>query len=129
MFIQDEAFTTMLRVKKLAEDEFSPAEQAPALTKQAYDNRRINNLMEDVKSDYTDQVSLNQDILNKQYEIAVKRSKIQDELAQINLLWGALETRKIEPKEFQKASAVNELSKLAGFDSESLDAYMAQRFQ
>jgi len=116
IFVLNECMNTMGVVKQITEGQYAPAKDAPALTQQQYDNKRIREALFDPGSGYTDQISLRQDILNKQYEIATQRAILKDKIAYLEILWGQVAAQKIEQKELMTAAATREIEHLANLD-------------
>ena len=112
IFVINECLNTMGVVKQISESQLSPHPDAPALTRQQYDNRRIRQALTSAASGHTDQIALRNDILNKQYETATQRAILKDKLAYLEILWGQVAAQKIERKELQTAAAARELSTL-----------------
>lgn len=127
IFVLNECLNTMGVVKQISEGQLSPHPDAPALTRQQYDNRRIRQALFSANSGYTDQIALRNDILNKQYEIETQRSILKDKIAYLELLWGQVAAQKIERKELQTAAAARELTTLVHLDLDP-DTWVFQKF-
>jgi len=114
-------------VQQMAEAELSPSESAPTLSEEQFDTHRIREALFDPKSGYTDQVGLRQDILNKQYEISLRRSIVQDKIARLEILWGKLAVQKLEAKERNTAAVAGEIKQLSGIGFDP-DAWLMEQF-
>ncbi len=114
IFILHESLGVLNDVQQMAEAELSPSSDAPGLSKQQYVTHRIREALFDSKSGYVDQVSIRQDILNKEYEVAMRRSILHDKMAEMDLLWGKLAAQKLETKERTTKAVGDEVSRLSG---------------
>lgn len=127
LFVLQESLNVLSTVQQMAEAELSPSEDAPGLSKQAYINHRLRSALFDPASGYTDQVSIRQDILNKQYEIAMRRSFVRDRIAELDLLWGKLAAGRLEAKEKTTKVIADEAGKLSGVRMDP-DEWIYSRF-
>lgn len=114
IFVLHESLNVLNTVQEMAEAEITPSEEAPGLTRQQFLDRRLREALFDTKAGYVDQVSLRQDILNRQYEIAVRRSLLKDKSAELDLLWGKLAAGRLENKEATTKIIATEVEKLSG---------------
>ncbi|MDQ3003696.1 MAG: hypothetical protein M3Y08_20860 [Fibrobacterota bacterium] len=127
IFIINECLNTMGIVKAITESQLSPSPEAPALSKQQYDNKRIRDILFSPATGYTDQIALKQDIMNKQYEIATQRAILKDKIAYLELLWGQIAAQKIEQKELMTAASTREIAQLARLDLDP-DTWVLEKF-
>ncbi len=127
IFIIHECLDVLNTVQQMAEAELSPSEAVPTMSQEAFDTHRIRQALFDPKSGYTDQVSLRQDILNKQYEVSLRRSIVQDKMARLEILWGKLAMQKLESKERNTAAVAGEIKQLTGIGFDP-DAWIMSRF-
>jgi hypothetical protein len=127
LLVLHESLDVLATAQQMAEAQLSPSEAAPDLSRQAFDNRRLREALFDSKSGYVDQVALRQDILNKQYEITVKRSLVRDKVARLELLWGRLAANRLEAKERTTAAVATEIRALTGVELNP-EAWILERF-
>jgi hypothetical protein len=122
-----ESLDVLASVQQMAEVELSPSEDAPAMSQAQFLDHRLSQALFDPKSGYTDQAAVRQDILNRQYEIATKRSLLRDRSARLDLLWGKLAAQKLEAKERTTKVLADEIGKLSGVKIDP-DAWIYSRF-
>jgi hypothetical protein len=122
-----ESLDVLAAVQQMAEAELSPSKEAPALSQAQYLDHRLRQALFDPKSGYTDQAAVRQDIFNRQYEIATKRSLLRDRSARLDLLWGKLAAQKLETKERTTKVLADEIGKLSGVKIDP-DAWIYSRF-
>ena len=127
IFVLNECLNTLGVVKQITEGQYGPAKDAPALTQQQYDNKRIRETLFNPSSGYTDQIALRQDILNKQYEITTQRAILKDKIAYLELLWGQVAAQKVEQKELMTAAAAKEIQHLANLELDP-DTWVLEKF-
>jgi hypothetical protein len=127
LLVLHESLDVLATAQQMAESQLSSSEAAPDLSRQAFENHRIREALFDSRSGYTDQVALRQDILNKQYEIAVQRSLVRDKVARLELLWGKLAANKLETKERTTAAMATEIKALSGIELNP-EAWILERF-
>ncbi len=127
LLVLQESLDVLGTVQQLAEAELSPSEEVPGMSRAQFLDHRIREALFDSKSGYTDQVSIRQDILNRQYEIAARRSLVRDRIARMDILWGKLAAGKLEAKERTTKVVSDEIGKLSGIRIDP-DAWIYSRF-
>lgn len=127
LLVLHESLDVLATAQLMAESQLSPSESAPDLSRQQFENHRIREALFDARSGYTDQVALRQDIMNKQYEIAVQRSLVKDKIARLDILWGKLAAQKLENKERTTTAVANEIKALSGVELNP-EAWILDRF-
>lgn len=127
LLVLQESLDVLGTVQQMAEAELSPSEEVPGMSRAQFLDHRIREALFDPKSGYTDQVSIRQDILNRQYEIATWRSLVRDRIARLDILWGKLAAGKLEAKERTTKVVADEIGKLSGVRIDP-DAWIYSRF-
>jgi hypothetical protein len=127
LLVLQESLDVLGTVQQMAEAELSPSDEVPGLSRAQFLDHRIREALFDAKSGYTDQVSIRQDILNRQYEIATRRSLVRDRIARLDILWGKLAAGNLEAKERTTKVIADEIGKLSGVRIDP-DAWIYSRF-
>ena len=127
LLVLQESLDVLGTVQLMAEEEMSPSEEVSGMSRAQFLDHRIREALFDPKSGYTDQVSIRQDILNRQYEIVTRRSLVRDRIARLDILWGKLAAGKLEAKERTTKVVADEIGKLSGVRIDP-DAWIYSRF-
>ncbi len=128
-YITEESWNIIANINQLASSQMQKSVESDLLTVSEANMRKVSLTMTS-SSDYTDQLSVQQDILNKTYELSVINSQLADQIAYADNLLARLLLRDLERKEQYKKGMVDEVGMLTGYNSrESLDEYMENKFK
>ena len=127
LMVLHESLDVLGTIHQMAEAEYSPSEEVPGMSRGQFQDHRIRQALFDPKSGYTDQVGIRQDILNRQYELAARRSLVRDRIARLDILWGRLAAQKLEAKERTTKVMADEVGALSGVKIDP-DAWIYSRF-